>query len=111
MMRLEKNFVMKANQKNKQTSSSTSRLQKPPPDESIEDEEKSDLRLGELRFWELTRALRWTGGFYLAVLASFCIAYIGWQIVPSTEILILMTLPGYVITTIIGAIVGSAIDR
>ena len=62
-------------------------------------------------FLTLTKVLHWTGGLYLLFLASFCIAYIGWQIVPSTEILILMTLPGYVITTVIGAIVGSAIDR
>ena len=104
---------MAADKKNKQTSSSTSRIQKDLPDESVGgiNNKSSRLPLGERRFLALTKVLHWTGGFYLIVLASFCVAYICWGIVPSTELLILMTLPGYVITTIIGAIVGSSIDR
>ena len=102
---------MASDRKNKQTSSSTSRIQEPLPDDGIEVEKKSRLPLGERRFLALTKVLHWTGGLYLLFIASFCVAYFVWRIVPPIEILILMTLPGYVITTIIGAIVGSAIDR
>lgn len=83
-----------------------------PKKDGIKDEGKSILPpLREQRFLTLTKVLYWTGGLYLIFIASFCVAYFIWRIVPPVEILILMTLPGYVITTIIGAIVGSAIDR
>ena len=101
---------MASNQK--QTSSAKIRIQKPVPDESIREVNKSpDVPLTKMRFAALNWVLRLFALLYVLVLFAFCVSFIVFGIVPSTEILVLMTLPGYILATIVGAFVGSSIDR